>query len=226
MWAHNGCQVTSGGKVSFASCVPRISKPALRCPAMTTALAVAAFMVSMLALWVAWWNGNSARRSANAAEGSQHASDRALDAAKDSAEAARQVATAEVGRDHESYRPDLSQGKFAHPRNRSVRPFEYSFVPSRRYRMRVFAGNTGEAMWDLTGDNVRTLRSGETVTIEAAEPEAEEHPDSLLLQFWPPAPTAGEEVWTRSCGRPVEPSEHPHWDMRVEVPRKRGKLIA
>jgi hypothetical protein len=85
---------------------------------MTTALAVAAFIVSLLALWVAWWNGNSARRSADAAEGSQQAADRAADAAKDSAGAARQVATAELGRDHEAYRPDLSQGNFAYPRNR------------------------------------------------------------------------------------------------------------
>ncbi len=136
------------------------------------------------------------------------------------------MATAELGRDHEAYRPDLSQGKFAYPRNRTARPFEYSFVPSRRYRMRVFAGNSGEAMRSLTGGNIRILRSGETVTIETAPPGAEAHPDYLLLQFWPPAPATGEEVWTCSCGRPVEPSEQPHWDIRVKVPRKRSKVVA
>ncbi|SDT74267.1 hypothetical protein [Actinoplanes derwentensis] len=192
---------------------------------MTSALAVAALFISLVALAVAWWNGNSARRSADAAEGAQQAADRSADAAKDSAEAARQVASAELERDHESYRPDLSQAKFAYPRSRPKPPFEYTFVPSRRYRLRAYAGKAGEPMRDLTDGNFRAITSGVSVSIAAAEAGAEAHPDFLLLQFWPPAPAAGEEVWMCPCGRPTEPSEQPHWDMRVEVPRKRGKVV-
>ncbi|MFC7535146.1 hypothetical protein [Actinoplanes sp. GCM10030250] len=48
---------------------------------MSEILAAIAVVVSLVALAVAWWNGNSARRSADAAEGSQHAADRSADAA-------------------------------------------------------------------------------------------------------------------------------------------------
>lgn len=48
---------------------------------MSEALAAIAVVISLAALAVAWWNGISARRSADAAEGSQHAADRSADAA-------------------------------------------------------------------------------------------------------------------------------------------------
>ncbi|MEU8419407.1 hypothetical protein AB0C15_00840 [Micromonospora sp. NPDC048835] len=65
---------------------------------MSETLAAIAVVISLVALAVAWWNGNSARRSADAAEGSQHAADR-------SADAALRVADVESQRRHAEVRP-------------------------------------------------------------------------------------------------------------------------
>ncbi|XVV17200.1 hypothetical protein ACQP2X_23330 [Actinoplanes sp. CA-131856] len=65
---------------------------------MSETLAAIAVVISLVALAVAWWNGNSARRSADAAEGSQHAADR-------SADAALRVADLESQRRHAETRP-------------------------------------------------------------------------------------------------------------------------
>ncbi|MCO8271082.1 hypothetical protein M1L60_10805 [Actinoplanes sp. TRM 88003] len=65
---------------------------------MSEILAAIAIVISLVALAVAWWNGSSARRSADAAEGSQHAADR-------SADAAMRVADVESQRRHAETRP-------------------------------------------------------------------------------------------------------------------------
>jgi hypothetical protein len=176
---------------------------------MTTVLSIVAIAVSVAALAVSWWLG---LRSARAAEQSS------VDA--------RRVASAEVNRDHEMYRPLQSTATFekVHDQRTGKENLFLVFTPGRTYRIAgdaiTDAGSGREARMPLDLGN-GLARAGTPVRLFIGELTGGKGiplPKALRLRFWPPAEGDPGESWSCQCGRPLHPSGALHWEWRIELP--------
>ncbi|MEU8231972.1 hypothetical protein AB0C12_20495 [Actinoplanes sp. NPDC048967] len=195
---------------------------------MTTALAAIAVLISLAALTVALWQGNSNRRSAVAAEDSavtsRESSDHARESAahaKASAEAAARVAQAETDRDHEAYTPPLNGRFLTDSRGTGNRDLIYVFSLDRDYEIRaVLTSANGIGTTDRTVVPRRRPKNGYEVAIQAW-PQGSKQSDWawLLVRFWPPVPQEGRaRPWVCRCGQTVDAGDHEgHWDWRIPV---------
>lgn len=180
---------------------------------MPDVLSIAAIAVSIAALAVSWWLG---LRSARAAE--------------HSSEDARRVASAEVNRDHEMYRPLEKSATFERTRDEraSKDVLFLRFTPGRTYRIAgdaLFdAGSSREARLPLDMGN-GLARAGTPVRLFIGEiASSPALPKALRLQFWPPAEGDPGEPWSCPCGRPTDPSGAMHWEWRIELPKSMATI--
>ena len=197
---------------------------------MTTALAIIAVLVSLGALGVAIWQGNSNRRSAAAAEGAEITAQQSVDIArqselhaKASAEAAQQVAKAEIERDHDRLAPDLGQATWDQYRE----PFDpadwrhlYVFRASRAYAVQVTGvWADGSTVGLVTEPPLGQIQSGSEVRVHVGAEGKVGLPDSLLLRFWPAQDGPPSSRWGCPCDRPSSPGGPAHWKQEVRLPK-------
>jgi hypothetical protein len=194
-----------------------------------TLRAVTANIIAGLALLVsivgAVYATRLGRRSAEAAEASVNSADRAADAAKDSARSAAQVATAELERDHESWRPPMGTAAFTRIRNDRTRNMNLflEFSLPRSYRIEGDA-ITGESRSTLSIAPGPAVEGGRLVRIFVDEllPQNQHQAAPQLLRFriWPPVDGDAGDYWTCPCGRNTSPEGQPHWEWSVPVPKQ------
>lgn len=145
---------------------------------------------------------------------------------------AQKVARAELGRDHEMYRPNDPHrpfGAFHWERGRpSYSPggeveghaLFFTFTPPPGYR---YGGHTTSR----TGGN-GPLNSTPSLVLEAGSPVKiyvetvpanvfESQVKALNLRFWPPVEDDRGEPWTCPCGSNVDPEGDAHWIINVDV---------
>jgi hypothetical protein len=185
-------------------------------------IALAAAILSVVALAVSWILG---LRSARAAEKSERH-------AQASAQAAERVARAEVDRDHDMYKPvQIGPESFVIERNpRSGEENLFCvFTPTRSYRItgESVEGNShmplSVPLFNPAGVQVRMF-------IDVLQPIRDiSSKTELRLRFWPPAEVDNRDLWTCRCDRPLGSHEGAHWEMTVPVvtpPRLTGSLMA
>lgn len=186
-------------------------------------LALTAFVVSLGALVVSWWNAKSDNRSAAAAEDSAVSARQAADYARAA------VASAHEG-DHERYGPDMdTAGKFEWVRNpqRQASDYVYVFRLPRSYRMHADAINDNNSRTPTGIHPSNVIESGHEYRINlggAGQPL----PKAMELRFFPPMDTDAGNIFTCPCDRPPLPSgqdSRGHWTVTVPVARPPEALV-
>lgn len=187
-------------------------------------LLVALGSMTFGALSVRW-----AKRSALAAEASSVSSDRSADAAKASAESAEKVAHAELSRDHEMYRPPMpGRAGFIHVPNERTHEDNlfYEFTPPRGYRVEgnsVSDAGNNESRSPLSMSPI--LQGGRPVRVYVGELNGGPLPKALEFRLWPPVLGDPGESWTCRCGKDLDSSGGPHWELSVPVPQDANYAI-
>jgi hypothetical protein len=195
---------------------------------MTTALAIAAIVVSLAAIGISVWTAVINGRAATAAEGSEIAAHRAADAAKDSAESAAAVARAEVSRDHNHLEP-LLNGRFGFDKNTvspHLKTLVYRFRLDRRYDVRASLMNQTAGSMEAVVVAPERVDGEWRVIVEEWSKGGDRKQSAwslLAIEFWPPAPMYGRaRPWSCACGRAGLAGEgvaHWEWEVPVKPPR-------
>lgn len=188
-------------------------------------MALAALIVSILALVVAGVTARYNKQNADAADKSSLAADRSADAAKESAEHAKSsaesaaaVARTEAEREHRDLRPTepditASLTTATNPRGGHEDRF-LEFVLPRTYRI------SGDA---ITGGSRSPLsfspvaEGGKTIKVQL-DKSVGPRVDAVHIRFWPPVPGDPGERWHCPCDRDATEGGDPHWSWYIEVP--------
>lgn len=191
---------------------------------MTTILAIIAILVSLGALGVAFWQGCSSRRSADTAEEALKTAQEAAAHAKASADAAERVAQAEVGRDHEMYKPKVNGGcelestGWGNPDRDAL---VYLFTLDRDYEVMAWVKRDDGARAEARVRKPdREDRDWKILLDEVPRGQRETRWERLEVRFWPPQAVAGRAVpWTCRCEGELVPGDragHWEWDFRID----------
>jgi hypothetical protein len=195
-------------------------------------MALAALIVSIIALAVAIATAGYNRRNAVAAEDSAVSSARSADAAKESVESARSsaesaavVARAEIEREHRDLRPvepDMPKAVVMDRYSETGRGNRFlEFVLPRTYRLQgeVIIADARHPR-DLGvaaegGVKIRMFLDGK----DGVQAEA------VRIRFWPPVDVDPGERWACQCDRPLADQGGPHWEWYFAIPKRRGPAV-
>lgn len=197
-------------------------------------MAIAALIVSIIALGVAIATAGYNKRNAEAAEGSKEAADRSADAAKDSArhaessaESAAAMVRTELERDHEARAPEHN-GNFEYIHwspGPEIRNLIYLFRLDRPYVVQAEVSRENGRVTSARAMNGHFEDGLFRIDIDAWPEGLQERVwEQLTIRFWPPrTDDEGHVPWSCACGRPQSPEEkRPHWEWSIIVkpPRK------
>jgi hypothetical protein len=193
---------------------------------MTITFSTIAVAISLAALCVALWNAKSDNRAAVAAEDAAVSSRTSSDAATvsaaaaiASADSAEKVARAELLRDHEAHRPDDATAHFERVRNdRTGREgLWFVFTAPRGYRMKAYGIHNSGSTIPLSVNPGLVVQAGRQVRVYTGELTGTPLPDRISMEFWPPEPMDGGELWTCGCGKPAGSEDPAHWIWNRDV---------